>query len=73
MRFHDRYVATWHAAEHGEADRLPKVEPDLRDAAERAHAVVPPQAHREHLGGALDGIRTFDTRGVLEGEMVEFL
>ncbi|WP_456599835.1 PglD-related sugar-binding protein [Blastococcus sp. SYSU DS0616] len=42
-------------------------------AIAEADAAVLVQAHSEYLGGALDGVRIFDTRGVLEGDVVERL
>jgi hypothetical protein len=50
-----------------------KGEPDLQQAIREADVVVLLQAHQEYLGGALDGVRIFDTRGVLTGESVERL
>jgi UDP-N-acetyl-D-glucosamine dehydrogenase len=73
VRFHDPYVTDWNAAEHGEPERVLKVEPDLLQAAREADVVVLLQAHREYLGGALDGVPVFDTRGVLTGDTVERL
>jgi UDP-N-acetyl-D-glucosamine dehydrogenase len=68
--FHDPYVKTWNAAEHGEPERLITVEPDLRQAAEEADVVVLLQAHREYLDGVLDEVPVLDTRGVLSGPTV---
>jgi UDP-N-acetyl-D-glucosamine dehydrogenase len=73
LRFHDPYVTVWNAAEHGEPERPIKGEPDLQQAIRDADVVVLLQAHQEYLGGALDGVRVFDTRGVLTGESVERL
>jgi nucleotide sugar dehydrogenase len=73
LRFHDPYVTVWNAAEHGEPERSIKGEPDLYRALEEADVVVLLQAHEEYLGGTLDGVRVFDTRGVLKGETVERL
>ncbi|MFL6097207.1 MAG: UDP binding domain-containing protein [Blastococcus sp.] len=73
LRFHDPYVNVWNAAEHGEPERLIKGESDLRQAIEEADVVVLLQAHQEFLNGALDGVRLFDTRGALSGDMVERL
>jgi UDP-N-acetyl-D-glucosamine dehydrogenase len=73
LRFHDPYVTVWNAAEHGEPERSIKGEPDLHRALEEADVVVLLQAHEEYLGGTLDGVRVFDTRGVLKGETVERL
>jgi UDP-N-acetyl-D-glucosamine dehydrogenase len=73
LRFHDPYVTVWNAAEHGEPERPIKGEPDLYRAIEEADVVVLLQAHEEYLGGTLDGVRVFDTRGVLKGETVERL
>jgi len=73
LRFHDPYVTVWNAAEHGEPERPIKGEPDLQQAIREADVVVLLQAHQEYLGGALDGVRIFDTRGVLTGESVERL
>jgi len=73
VRFHDPYVEAWNTAEHGEAAQPLKREPDLRQAIEEADAVILVQAHREYLDGALDGVRVFDTRGVLAGELIERL
>ncbi len=73
VRFHDPYVTDWNAAQHGEAERLLKVEPDLDHATRDADVVVLLQAHKEYLSGALDGVRVFDTRGALSGDTVERL
>jgi UDP-N-acetyl-D-glucosamine dehydrogenase len=73
LRFHDPYVTVWNTAERGEPERLLKVEPDLRQAVEEVDVVVLLQAHKEYLGGALDGVRVFDTRGVMSGDTVERL
>jgi UDP-N-acetyl-D-glucosamine dehydrogenase len=73
LRFHDPYVTVWNTAERDEPKRLLKVEPDLRQAVEEVDVVVLLQAHREYLGGALDGARVFDTRGVMSGDTVERL
>ncbi|MGY1834624.1 nucleotide sugar dehydrogenase [Blastococcus sp. SYSU DS0510] len=73
LRFHDPYVENWNAAEHGEAAEPMKREPELSQAIAEADAVVLVQAHREYLGGALEGVRIFDTRGVLVGDVVERL
>jgi hypothetical protein len=73
LRFHDPYVTVWNAAEHGEPERLIKGKPDLQQAIREADVVVLLQAHAEYIGGALDGVRVFDTRGVLAGESVERL
>ena len=50
-----------------------KGESDLGRALQEADVVVLLQAHREYLDGVLDGVRVFDTRGVLVGEGVERL
>jgi nucleotide sugar dehydrogenase len=73
LRFHDPYVTVWNAAEHGDPERLIKGEPDLQRAIDEADVVVLLQAHQEYVDGALDGVRVFDTRGVLTGESVERL
>jgi nucleotide sugar dehydrogenase len=73
VRFHDPYVSSWNAAEHGAPENLLKGEPDLQAALAEADVVVLLQAHREYLYGALDGVQVFDTRGVLTGEFVERL
>jgi UDP-N-acetyl-D-glucosamine dehydrogenase len=73
LRFHDPYVTVWNAAEHGDPERLIKGEADLQSAIDEADVVVLLQAHAEYVGGALDGVRVFDTRGVLTGESVERL
>ncbi|RBY75314.1 hypothetical protein DQ238_20020 [Geodermatophilus sp. TF02-6] len=64
---------TWNAAEHREPERLLTGEADLRQAVDEADVVVLLQAHREYLGGTLDGVRVFDTRGVLTGDTVDRL
>ncbi|WP_304555254.1 UDP-N-acetylglucosamine 2-epimerase [Blastococcus sp. TF02A-30] len=69
----DPYVSIWNAAEHGDPERLIKGESGLRQAMEEADLVVLLQAHDDYLGGALDGARVFDTRGVLTGEGVDRL
>ena len=73
LRIHDPYVETWNAAQHGEPDYPVKGEPDLHRAIEEADVVVLLQAHSQYLGGALDDVRLFDTRGVLSGDGVERL
>lgn len=73
LRFHDPHVSVWNAAEHGGEERLLKGESDLAQAMEEADLVVLLQAHDEYVGGALDGVAVFDTRGVLTGEAVERL
>jgi UDP-N-acetyl-D-mannosaminuronate dehydrogenase len=66
-------VTVWNAAEHGDSERLLKGESDLQAAMLQADIVVLLQAHDEYLGGALDGITVFDTRGVLSGDAVDRL
>ncbi|MGY1846820.1 nucleotide sugar dehydrogenase [Blastococcus sp. SYSU DS1021] len=73
LRFHDPYVTVWNAAEHGDPEHLIKGESDLRLAMQKADLVVLLQAHDEYLDGALDGMRVFDTRGVLTGDGVDRL
>ncbi|MGY1752148.1 nucleotide sugar dehydrogenase [Blastococcus sp. SYSU D01042] len=73
VRFHDPHVELWNAAEVGEVAEPLKGEPDLQQAIAEADTVVLLQAHREYLMGPLDGISVFDTRGVLDGELVERL
>jgi UDP-N-acetyl-D-glucosamine dehydrogenase len=73
VRFHDPYVSTWNTAEHGEAELLLAREPDVRAAAEAADVVILLQAHAPYLDGTLEGVRVFDTRGVLTGDAVERL
>jgi nucleotide sugar dehydrogenase len=73
VRFHDPHVKVWNGAEAGGAGFCLTGEPDLRQAAEDADAVVLLQAHREYLDGVLDDVPVFDTRGVLVGTAVERL
>lgn len=73
LRFHDPYVSVWNAANHGDPERPVKGETDLSQAMEEADIVVLLQAHEQYLGGVLDGMRVFDTRGVLTGEGVDRL
>ncbi|RZU34130.1 nucleotide sugar dehydrogenase [Blastococcus saxobsidens] len=73
VRFHDPYVTDWNVAAHGEPPRYVKVEPDLVEALQAADVVVLLQAHQAYLGGVLDDVSVFDTRGVLAGDAVERL
>jgi nucleotide sugar dehydrogenase len=73
VRFHDPFVSDWNAAEHGEPEHRLKGESDLLEAARSADVAVLLQAHDDYVGGVLDGVRVFDTRGVLTGAGVDRL
>ena len=75
LRFHDPYVAAWDPTGGGgpSGQQLIKSEVDLRRATEEADLAVLLQGHREYLTGVLDGLRVFDTRGVLSGPAVQRL